>query len=104
MHAVKNIVDVQRQLHVFYHSLNIGAILQLKTLTNKLGSTREPLKSLHANNKGADQSAHPRSLVSVVGIRSLVRTIFKLSPSEVTTVHLVSVAEQSGMCLTCSKS
>ena len=36
-----------------------------------LASSREDLTLLHANNKGADQPAHLRSLVSALAFRSL---------------------------------
>ena len=46
-----------------------------------------------ANNKGADQPAHPRSLISAVVIRLLERIIPKLVTSEISMFWLVSVAE-----------
>ena len=41
-------------------------------------ATRNP-DFLHANNKGADQSAHPRSLISTFVIRYLARITVKES-------------------------
>ena len=46
-----------------------------------------------ANNKGADQPAHPRSLISAFVIRSLQSVI---STSKNSNFYLVSVAEETG--------
>ena len=59
-------------------------------------SSRENLSSGYANNKGADQPAHPRSLVSTFAIRFLESTISKLATSEISIFQLVPVAEQAG--------
>ena len=52
-----------------------------------------------ANNTGADQLAHLRSLISTFVIRLLARTISKLTISEISFFWLVSVAEQAGLSL-----
>ena len=57
----------------------------------------------YANNKGADQPAHPRSLISTFVVRSLDSTICILAISEVSRFQLASVAEQASMNLTWSK-
>ena len=57
---------------------------------------REILPSGFANNKGADQLAHPRSLISAFAIHKLNRIVFKLAPSEISLFYLVSVAEKAG--------
>ena len=54
------------------------------------------LPSGSANNKGADQLAHPRSLVSASAIHKLNLIVFKLAPSEISLFYLVSVAEKAG--------
>ena len=46
-------------------------------------ATRENLSSVFANNKGADQPAHPRRLISVFVIRVLESIICKLNTSEI---------------------
>ena len=46
-------------------------------------STRENLSSGFANNTGADQPAHPRSLISAFVIRVLEITICKLATGEI---------------------
>ena len=57
-------------------------------------STQEILILLHAKNKGADQAAHMRSLVSAFVIRSLERRITQLATCKISPFYLVSVAEQ----------
>ena len=48
-----------------------------------------------ANNKGTDQLAHPRSLISVFVILKLNSIVVKLAPSETSLFYLVSVAEKA---------
>ena len=57
----------------------------------------------YANNKDADQPAHPRSLISVSIIRCLDRIIPLVSISEISSLKLVSYAEQAGLSLTWSQ-
>ena len=56
-----------------------------------------------ANNTGADQPAHPRSLISAFVIHFLESFISRLATSEISIFELVSVAEQVGLNLTLSK-
>ena len=56
-----------------------------------------------ANNTGADQPAHPRSLISACVIRYLERIISRLATSESLIFKLVVVAEQAGLNLTLSE-
>ena len=51
----------------------------------------------YANNKGADQPAHPRSLISGFVIRCLDSIIPLVSISEISSLYLASVAEQAGL-------
>ena len=51
-----------------------------------VASTRENLSSGFANNKGADQPAHTRRLISAFVIRLLVSIISKLASSEIAIV------------------
>ena len=48
------------------------------------------------NNKGADQLAHPRSLISAFAIHLLNSIILKHAPIEISLFYLVSVAEKAG--------
>ena len=57
----------------------------------------------YANNKGADQPAHPRSLISAFVIRCLDSIISLVSISEISSLYLASVSEQAGLSLTWSK-
>ena len=50
----------------------------------------------HANNKGADQPAHPRSLISTFVVRCLDSIIPLVSISEISSLCLASVAAQAG--------
>ena len=52
----------------------------------------------YANNKGADQPAHPRSLVSTFLVRCLDSIIHIVSISELSSSYLASVAAQAGLC------
>ena len=53
-----------------------------------------------ANNKGADQLAHPRSLISTFVVRFLDSIIPMVFISETSRLYLASEAEQAGLCLT----
>ena len=57
----------------------------------------------YANNKGADQPAPPRSLISASVVRSLDSIIPFLAIAEISRLKLVSVAEQAGLSLTWSQ-
>ena len=57
----------------------------------------------YANNKGADQPAHPRSLISAFVVRCQDRMIPLVYISEIPRFWLVSVAEQVSLCLACSE-
>ena len=47
---------------------------------------------MHANNKGADQPAHPRSQISAFVIRSLQSKIARLATDKTSILLLASVA------------
>ena len=74
-----------------------------KSINTIFASTRENLSSVFANNKGADQTVHPRSLISAYVIRLLKSTIAKLAANELSIFQLVSVAEQTGLSLVLSE-
>ena len=57
----------------------------------------------YANNKGADQPAHLRSLISTFVVRCQDRMIPLVYISEISRFWLVSVAEQVSLCLTWSE-
>ena len=65
--------------------------------------TQENLFSGFANNKGADQPAHLRSLISTFVIHLLESIISKLAMSEISIFLLVSAAEQAGLNLILSE-
>ena len=57
----------------------------------------------YANNKGADQPAHPRSLISAFVVRCLDSIISLDSIGEFSRLLLASVAAQAGLCLAWSE-
>ena len=57
----------------------------------------------YANNKGADQPAHRRSLISTFVVRCFDSMICIIAISKVSRFQLASVAEQAGLNLTWSK-
>ena len=56
-----------------------------------------------ANNKGADQPAHPRSLISVFVVRCLDSVMSLVSVTKISSLMLASVAEQTNLSLTWSE-
>ena len=57
----------------------------------------------YANNKGAGQPAHPRSLISAFIVRCLDSVMSLVSVTKISSLMLVSVAEQAGLSLTWSE-
>ena len=57
----------------------------------------------YANNKGADQPAHPHSLISAFVVRCLDSIISLESIVEVSRFKLASVAAHAGLCLAWSE-
>ena len=53
----------------------------------------------HANNKGTDQPAHPRSLISTFVVRCLDSIRPLVSISETSSLYLAPVAAQTGLSL-----
>ena len=58
---------------------------------------------LYANDKGADQPAHPRSLISTFIVRCLDNIIPLVSISEISSLYLASVAASANLCLAYSQ-
>ena len=58
----------------------------------------------YANNKGADETAHSRGLISAFVVRCLDSITSLFAIAEISSLLLVSVAEQAGLSLTWSKS
>ena len=61
------------------------------------------LPSGSANNIGADQLAHPCSLISAFAIHKLNSIVSKLAPSEISLFYLVSLAEKAGFVMILSE-
>ena len=54
----------------------------------------------YVNNKGADQPAHPHSLISTFVVGCLDSIITLVSKFEISSLYLATVAAQAGLCLT----
>ena len=54
---------------------------------------------LYANNKGADQTAWMRSLISALVVRCLDSVMTLLSVTKISSLMLASEAAQAGLCL-----
>ena len=57
----------------------------------------------YANNKGADQPAHPRILISAFVVRCLDSVMSLITVTKISCLRLTSVAEQGGLSLTWSE-
>ena len=57
----------------------------------------------YANNKGADQPAHPRSLISAFVVRCLDSVMSLVSVTKISSLMLASIAEQASLSLTWSE-
>ena len=57
----------------------------------------------YANNKGADQPAHPRSLISALVVRCLDSVMSLVSVTKISSLMLASIAEQASLRLTWSE-
>ena len=57
----------------------------------------------YANNKGADQPAHPRSLISAFVVRCLDSVMSLVSVTKISSLMLASVAEQANFSLAWSE-
>ena len=66
---------------------------------HELGHEKTCLMS-YANNKGADQPAHPRSLISAFVVRCLDSIKPLVSVTKISSLRLASVAEQTSLSLT----
>ena len=66
-------------------------------------NARKPVFGGFTNSKGADQPAHPRSLISAFVIPLLKCIISTPATSEISIFWLVTVAEQTGLKLALSE-
>ena len=57
----------------------------------------------YANNKGADQPAHPRSLISAFVVCCLDSVMSLVSVTKISSLMVASVAEQASLSLTRSE-
>ena len=57
----------------------------------------------YANNKGADQPAHPRSLISAFVVRCLDSVMSLVFVTKLSSLMLASIAEQASLSVTWSQ-
>ena len=86
------------RITVWHQEACLIEILQMSTHII-WASTRENLSLGVANNKGPDQPAHPRRLISTLVIPILESLISKLATCEISIFLLVSVAGETGLIL-----
>ena len=86
-------------MEISYDSANMLAPMSLCHMSHVM---RKPIMPF-ANNKGADQPAHPRSLISAFVVRCPDSIIPLVSISEISSLCLTSVAAQAGLSRTWSK-
>ena len=73
--------------------------MQNWVISNEPGHLNLCLMS-YANDKGVDQPAHPRSLISAFIVRCLDSVMSLVSVTKISSLMLASVAEQAGLSLT----
>ena len=78
-------------------------ILFLTYFTDKGATSWENRFKTYENTKGADQPAHPRSLINIFVVRCQDSVIPLVFISELSNLLLVTVAVQAGLCLTRSE-
>ena len=98
---------------MFYNSVKCINVITLKRIQfafchlsmwhHIYATSWENLFMPYANYKGADQSAHPRSLISDFDVRGLDSIIILVTVSEIWSLYLVSVAAQACLSLPWSK-
>ena len=84
-------------------SMSVRMNILVCHLVIDLSHVMRNLFMLYANNKGADQPAHPRSLISAFVVRCLDKIIPLVFISEIASLYLASVVAQAGLSLTRSK-
>ena len=84
----------------FYMAVNCWVHLKYTIIWS---TSWENLFMSYANNKGADQPAHPRSLISAIVVSCLDSIIPLLAKAKISRPYLVPVAEQACLSLIWSK-
>ena len=93
-------ITFDEKLSHWIHSYNKG--FPNMSLMYEPGHEKTCLVS-YANNKCADQPAHPRSLISAFVVRCLDSVMSLVSVTKIICLMLASVAEQASLSLTWSK-
>ena len=101
---IRKIINEIHAFKIFLYGVCMGMSLSQLLAVYYVSHIRENLFMPYANNKGADQPAHPRSLISTFVVRCLDSIISLVSISEISSLLLLaSVAVQAGLSLTWSK-
>ena len=82
-----------------FHRRHSTSFLMSLVNINEPGHEKMCLMS-YANNKGADQPALPRSLISAIVVRCLDSVMSLVSVTKISNLMLASVAEQASLSLT----
>ena len=90
------------QVSVCFRARSLARAFVARINANEPGHEKMCLKS-NANNKGADQPAHSRSLINAFVVRCLDSIISLDSIAEISRLWLASVAAQAGLCLAWSE-
>ena len=99
------------QWHCCVIHLHCSCTTPSSTICNGFGQERNKCEPDHektvlmsyANNKGADQPAHPRSLISTFVVCCLDGVMSLVSVTKISSLMLASVAEQASLSLTWSE-
>ena len=75
----------------------LGLVIQIFDDLYHVSHVWENLFMPYANNKGADQPAHPRSQISAFLVRCLDSIIPLVSIAEILSLYLAAVAEEAGL-------
>ena len=86
-----------------FFMLSIVLVISFSFNVNNWATSWQNLLLSYANNKGADQPAHPRSLISTCVVRCLDSIIPLVSISEILSIYLASLTARAGLCLTWSQ-
>ena len=90
--------------NTYFISADVNYLHVSQTVHNGLEPGHEKMCLMsYANNKGADQPAHARSLISAFVIRCFDKIISLDSIPEISRLQLASVAMQASLCLAWSE-
>ena len=92
-------MQISMRIHSLVSIFFICCSYRLISLVSIWATSRENLFMPYANNKGADQPAHMRILISAFVVCCLGSLILPVSISEIWSLYLAFVAAQAGLSL-----